>query len=981
MPYDANGNYVIGSVGSGGVLQGQAYSGTPSAYMPALYNPDRSLEDSDRIDKLRALLEAQAANGNPAAQAQLAQGTAAANQGTAALGQSIPGQGLQSSMRGIAEGQARNTQVAAGQRNIIDAQAKTQASELLQQLNSSQMGHEFQDAQTQQGSAFANTQLADMMQREKGNRFWRIASSIGQGIPIVGGLFKGIDESMDPSGGGDGYAQEEGDAAFAAGSDGGLVSGRPVAGGDDPRNDTVRALLSPGEIVIPRTIAQAPNAPEKSASFVEALQSKYAGGRVGYAGGGNVVATSQGTAPPSLPWDSNEFAGSNHTLGQNVESGGKLDLARYDQERARSLGLNDSLNAWASGQGPSTVPQLMTNATDANLQGAMRAGASPQARGGGAQAILEAASGRGQQIAGGGATQRLSESMRARDRQAGILSGLRGQDIEAQRADLHAATQMQGLQAGMSLQDLANLDRAIGAGGQAVSALSTMGGDDEGGDYWGGGTVQRLFDGGAAAGVALPLEERPVFGAPPALPADVPVLPSPEPTVDYSKGYPVVTYTNPTGSPDWATTAPATTPDKGQRKLTFVADEAAPQKRAESPQAPAPAASTPPPAGVGRISTPRQDPAIQGRIDAGVDQQKTALGEQGRLAVETSEKQGAAIEAGMVEAAKVDAQQQKMAADYQVARASQQQKFDRLTQQYADTQIDPGRYWANRGGSEKVLAAIGLALGSFSPDGINRSVAIINNAIDRDIDAQKANLSKKGAAVQQQGQLLGIMRENFGDDASALSATRASKLLYAENQVKALLARAKGPEQQAQLQQMVGQLEQQRGVEQQKADMAFKAQASENAYRNAQIGLEQQKVDIEAGKAGAAGGGKQIPAAEAQKIGDLQSAETQIDQLYDEFKARTGKFSFLTKHIPGTDASKYGNVANIAAQTIGGALEGGKLSDEDKRYYKTLLPEADDTTATADNKRQQMKAFVRTKLGGQLKALGGAGYNVAGVQN
>jgi hypothetical protein len=53
---------------------------------------------------------------------------------------------------------------------------------------------------------------------------------------------------------------------------GGMVPGQAMVPGDDPRNDTVTAKVSPGEIVVPRTIAQSENAPEKAAEFVEAVK-------------------------------------------------------------------------------------------------------------------------------------------------------------------------------------------------------------------------------------------------------------------------------------------------------------------------------------------------------------------------------------------------------------------------------------------------------------------------------------------------------------------------------------------------------------------------------------------------------------------------------------------------------------------------------------------------------------------------------------
>lgn len=55
---------------------------------------------------------------------------------------------------------------------------------------------------------------------------------------------------------------------------GGEIAGRAKFKGDTRSNDTVPALLSPGEIVLPRSVAQDEKAPEKAKKFVEAIKSK-----------------------------------------------------------------------------------------------------------------------------------------------------------------------------------------------------------------------------------------------------------------------------------------------------------------------------------------------------------------------------------------------------------------------------------------------------------------------------------------------------------------------------------------------------------------------------------------------------------------------------------------------------------------------------------------------------------------------------------
>ena len=56
---------------------------------------------------------------------------------------------------------------------------------------------------------------------------------------------------------------------------GGAVPGRAEVAGNSPRNDTVPARLSPGEIVIPRSISTKDDAPARAAAFVEAIKKKH----------------------------------------------------------------------------------------------------------------------------------------------------------------------------------------------------------------------------------------------------------------------------------------------------------------------------------------------------------------------------------------------------------------------------------------------------------------------------------------------------------------------------------------------------------------------------------------------------------------------------------------------------------------------------------------------------------------------------------
>jgi hypothetical protein len=55
---------------------------------------------------------------------------------------------------------------------------------------------------------------------------------------------------------------------------GGGVPGRGKVPGDSPQNDDQPAVVSPKEIVLPRSVTMAPDAPDKAAAFVAAIQAK-----------------------------------------------------------------------------------------------------------------------------------------------------------------------------------------------------------------------------------------------------------------------------------------------------------------------------------------------------------------------------------------------------------------------------------------------------------------------------------------------------------------------------------------------------------------------------------------------------------------------------------------------------------------------------------------------------------------------------------
>jgi hypothetical protein len=85
--------------------------------------------------------------------------------------------------------------------------------------------------------------------------------------------------------------------------------------------------------------------------------------------------------------------------------------------------------------------------------------------------------------------------------------------------------------------------------------------------------------------------------------------------------------------------------------------------------------------------------------------------------------------------------------------AQDRQALEMDAKKLAETNIDPEKWWSDRSTGQKVAAFIAaIAGGLVQPHGgKNSGLAAIDTMIDRDIDAQKANMANKRAELQRRG--------------------------------------------------------------------------------------------------------------------------------------------------------------------------------------------------------------------------------------
>lgn len=91
------------------------------------------------------------------------------------------------------------------------------------------------------------------------------------------------------------------------------------------------------------------------------------------------------------------------------------------------------------------------------------------------------------------------------------------------------------------------------------------------------------------------------------------------------------------------------------------------------------------------------------------------------------------------------------------------------------SKVDPDRFWKERGTAARIGGAIAIALGAFGSSltgGRNTALDIINDAITRDIDAQKNEIEVKKDKINVQGNLIAQLRAKGVEERVAESLAR-----------------------------------------------------------------------------------------------------------------------------------------------------------------------------------------------------------------
>lgn len=125
----------------------------------------------------------------------------------------------------------------------------------------------------------------------------------------------------------------------------------------------------------------------------------------------------------------------------------------------------------------------------------------------------------------------------------------------------------------------------------------------------------------------------------------------------------------------------------------------------------------------------------------------------------------------------------------QKSAAKLQGRLDELNQRWEEhgqQRIDTGRWWSQRSTGQQLAAFAGAAIHGFlNPGGPNQTLQAMQQAIDRDIAAQRVDLETGRAALAGQRGILADYWRITGDMAAATEAARAAGYRAAQTQISA----------------------------------------------------------------------------------------------------------------------------------------------------------------------------------------------------
>jgi len=319
----------------------------------------------------------------------------------------------------------------------------------------------------------------------------------------------------------------------------------------------------------------------------------------------------------------------------------------------------------------------------------------------------------------------------------------------------------------------------------------------------------------------------------------------------------------------------------------------------------------------------------QGIVDRQIGTLNAGIAEQNRLAKKAID-----------DTAAFETKRQTLVNAQHTAAEGVQQQIDTITSEIMNYQIDPNR--AFKSTWQVVGAAIAAAAGAYA-QGLSRNtvpntaLAIINKAIDRDIQAQQMELGRLQTAAGIKNNVFGRMLQLHGNELQALAETRAAAMSVVQLKLGTLRSTTASKVQAQSISLMQKKMEIQQGQ--------YAQQAKLNAAKTITTSIVNEMRTMTSGTAGKKTTAQRL-AGVIPKIQDAINLFKEVGKV-----GATFEWSGAAKLIPNADwaeplaeeaakAAGYRQAITLAIKEVVSIFEGSKPSDMDWKVMIQLAPEA-----------------------------------------
>lgn len=288
-------------------------------------------------------------------------------------------------------------------------------------------------------------------------------------------------------------------------------------------------------------------------------------------------------------------------------------------------------------------------------------------------------------------------------------------------------------------------------------------------------------------------------------------------------------------------------------------------------------------------------------------------------------------------------QQQKYQEDYSSHYNNLTNEIQNVKKDIQDGHINPNQYLESMSTGSKIATALGMLVSGFSGATTNAAQQFLNNQIERNIDAQKANLGKKN-------NLLSALYHEQGNLATATNTLRAFYKDQYADQLKEIANKHAGPMAKAAAQQQIGKL-----LQDSSAHLGQSAQAL--AIMSGQNGKTMQSADP----------GQMLDLFKRIKRIDEDQYKTGIKELEKKKEAESLRAAMQNSFNDLNNQFLAGNLSpadrRSAINTFAGRIakigEGRFNMDESKLQADAILPGIEGNSTRA-KKQQRFDEFFET---------------------